>query len=121
MPGDNDIGGEGGDPVTDSKISRFKDEFSPKKLYRFKGTSGADLGEPESETYENILLQLIFTSRLNLCLIFRVPSDAIVVEIIPVSLLIHRDSQEYSEVATPAKNTFRLVVSHLPVMPTQNG
>jgi hypothetical protein len=59
VPGDNDIGGEGGDPVTDIKTSRFKDAFSPKKLYSFKGTSGADLGESASETYENFLSLLI--------------------------------------------------------------
>ena len=43
VPGDNDIGGEGGDPVTDEKIRRFKDHFPPKPLYIFKGVSGADI------------------------------------------------------------------------------
>jgi hypothetical protein len=28
VPGDNDIGGEGGDPITDEKIRRFKDQGS---------------------------------------------------------------------------------------------
>jgi len=41
-------------------------------------------------------------------------------EIIPVSLLTHRDSQEYSDIPAPGESTFRIIVSHLPVMPTQN-
>ena len=47
-------------------------------------------------------------------------SDAKTVEIIPVSLLTQKNSAEWEGVGSPSKNTFRIVVSHLPVMPTQN-
>ena len=49
VPGDNDIGGEGGDPITDEKIRRFKDHFPPKPVYVFKGISGVDISTADEE------------------------------------------------------------------------
>jgi hypothetical protein len=49
VAGDNDIGGEGGDPITDEKIRRFKDHFPPKPIYIFKGVSGVDISTADEE------------------------------------------------------------------------
>ena len=35
VPGDNDIGGEGSDPVTDDKVQRFDKYFPSKDIYSF--------------------------------------------------------------------------------------
>lgn len=37
--GDNDIGGEGGDAVTDEKVARFRQHFPVKPLQNIPGTS----------------------------------------------------------------------------------
>ena len=47
-------------------------------------------------------------------------SEVTTVEIIPVSLLTQKSSSEWEDLKPPNKHTFRIVVSHLPVMPTQN-
>ncbi len=47
VAGDNDIGGEGGDPITEEKIRRFKDHFPPKPIYIFKGNTGTDISSAD--------------------------------------------------------------------------
>ena len=39
LPGDNDIGGEGVDPVTPFKANRFNTNFPSKPLYHFQSTN----------------------------------------------------------------------------------
>jgi hypothetical protein len=43
-----------------------------------------------------------------------------VVEIVPVSMLTQKSATDWADLTPPTKHTFRVVVSHLPVMPTQN-
>ena len=49
VAGDNDIGGEGGDPITEEKIRRFKDHFPPRPVYIFRGNSGVDISSASEE------------------------------------------------------------------------
>lgn len=102
IAGDNDVGGEGGDPITDEKIQRFKDRFPPKPVYIFRGTSGVDISSVD-EALRNS------------------NSEVTTVEIIPVSLLTQKNPSEWGELNPPSKHTFRIVVSHLPVLTTQNS
>lgn len=47
VAGDNDIGGDGGDPVTAEKMARFRDYFPSKPYYMFRGTSGVDISSSD--------------------------------------------------------------------------
>jgi hypothetical protein len=92
IPGDNDIGGEEDDPITDEKIERFNLHFPAKPIYRLRGNSGSLLEEIQTD----------------------LDSNERVVEIIPVSLLTQR--LDFVAIDPPTRNTFRIVVSHLPIM-----
>jgi hypothetical protein len=49
VAGDNDIGGDGGNPVTAEKLDRFRDHFPSKSYYVFRGTSGVDVASASED------------------------------------------------------------------------
>jgi len=102
VAGDNDIGGEGLDPVTANKVSRFKQSFPGQDNYFFqlnpdKVIQRTNLHEPDDKT--------------------KFP----IVEVIPVNFLTFKSSQESwyglsTELEPNVK--LRIVVSHIPILPT---
>jgi len=102
VAGDNDIGGEGGDPVTADKISRFRQNFPSQLNYFFQ------LKPDEVIQRQNLNEQDEKT---------KFP----IIEIIPANLLTFKSTEETwfglsTELEPNVK--FRIVVSHMPILPT---
>ena len=102
VAGDNDIGGEGADPVTAEKISRFRQNFPGQINYFFqmkpdKVIQRQNLNEQDEKT--------------------KFP----IIEVIPANLLTFKSTEETwfglsTELEPNVK--FRIVVSHMPILPT---
>ncbi len=100
VAGDNDIGGEGTDPLTPEKVSRFKKYFPAHPTFLFqvspeKVVQRYELEDEESEKYP-------------------------IVEIVPANLLTFKSAEEswFGVSSQPHPSVkFRVVVSHMPILP----
>ena len=93
VAGDNDIGGEGGDRVTKEKVSRFKKHFPSKPVHTFSGKSKA-------------ILEIIPVNILT-----QAESDTEDTDLNGYPKHLDKDSKDHL--------VFRMIVSHLPIMPLQ--
>ena len=94
VAGDNDIGGEGGDPLTPSKIDRFNKNFPIRPNFMFQISSEKIIQRYEVENEDNI------------------------VEIIPANVLTFK--QDF-DIPNTTQSKFKIVVSHMPILPSGNS
>ena len=104
VPGDNDIGGEGGDPVTAKKIKRFHQSFPTRSNFFFQWKNNKVVQRYELEKQDE-------------------EDKHPLIEIVPANVLTFKSTdQDWFDVTDkPHANVkFRLVVSHMPILPTPN-
>ena len=104
VPGDNDIGGEGGDPVTAKKIKRFHQSFPTQSNFFFQLKNDKVVQRYELEKQDE-------------------EDKHPLIEIVPANVLTFKSTdQDWFDVTDkPHANVkFRLVVSHMPILPTPN-
>ena len=93
VPGDNDIGGEGSDRVTKEKIERFEKHFPSQQVYTFR---------------ENALFEIIPVNAL--AQIGNKDKDVGNTEF-PMQVQYDKEDED--------KPVFKMIVSHLPILPMQ--
>ena len=104
VAGDNDIGGEGSDPITPHKVERFKKNFPIRSNYFFQWNDDKVVQRYELDKQDD-------------------ENKKPMIEIIPANILTFKSTeQDWFDVTTePHANVkFRLVVSHMPILPTPN-
>lgn len=104
VPGDNDIGGEGSDPVTAKKIKRFHQSFPKRSNFFFQWNDDKVVQRYELEKQDE-------------------EDKHPLIEIVPANVLTFKSTdQDWFDVTDkPHANVkFRLVVSHMPILPTPN-
>ena len=104
VPGDNDIGGEGGDPVTAKKIKRFQQNFPNRTNFFFQWNDNKVVQRYELEKQDE-------------------EDSHPHVEIVPANVLTFKSTQQdwFDVTDKPHANVkFRLVVSHMPILATPN-
>ena len=104
VPGDNDIGGEGGDPVTAKKIKRFHQSFPTQSnfFFQLKNDKAVQRYELEKQDEED---------------------KRPLIEIVPANVLTFKSADQdwFGVTDKPYANVkFRLVVSHMPILATPN-
>ena len=98
VAGDNDVGGEGSDPLTPEKVARFKKTFPSRPNFLFQLNGGQVVQRYELEEVEKYPL----------------------IEIVPANVLTFKTSEETwfgVDRELHPKVKFRLVVSHMPILP----
>ena len=104
VPGNNDIGGEGGDPVTAEKSKRFQQSFPNRTNFFFQWNDNKVVQRYELEKQDE-------------------EDSHPHVEIVPANVLTFKSTQEdWFDVTDKlhANVEFRLVVSHMPILATPN-
>ena len=96
VPGDNDIGGEGSDRVTKEKIERFEKHFPSQQVYTFR---------------EKALFEILPVNALTQ--IGRKDKDVGDVELNRTQVQYDKEDKD--------KPLFKMIVSHLPVLPMQQS
>ena len=104
VPGDNDIGGEGSDPVTPQKIQRFQQSFPTRSHFMFQWNDDKVVQRYQLEKQDE-------------------EDKRPLIEIIPANVLTFKSTdQDWFDISDkPHSNVkFRIVVSHMPILPTPN-